>query len=209
MDNLKMNDVFGHTLSLVKVNSGLKDDLESSEIGLAHLKDGQSGLCAFLEELRRSANLDAMLDAEMALITNDINDALNREPREALEMQSVEKAGKQLANGLRCYEQLTHDVDAYKTNAGHYSKQAKDGYPLDSLRDFFNSQRARMREALKRPYTEAETNNLKARNANLTAMKEIYQELQKNKLPEPVRGIESIAHYQEEMQKYRAEKVSA
>lgn len=193
------SDIYEKITSLDDISDSLKDALESSDIGQTYSENVQE-LCDFLREIRQSGDFEAMLRAETALMAKDIEKALSREPRIALEMQRIDMAEGQLVKGQKCYDQLIKDIDTYRTYE-YYSKKASDGYPRDACREFLNSQCARMRDILKRPENKEQVAILEARHANLKEMEKFYRVLQKKLLPEPLRGVESIKHYQEEAAK--------
>lgn len=182
-------------------NHGLMELIENSEPGKNLLENSQ-GLRRTLEEIRQTGNIDEMIDAEIELLLDQINAAIGREPPWPVELQSIAKADEEMARGLRCYDQLSEDVEAYKADTAFHGKIAMDNYPHDSFRIFLEGQHARLQNALKMPYSEAERTVLEARDANIKAMTRLYKAMQKERLPEPVREIGELA-------RYRAEKEAA
>lgn len=190
-------NIYDKTTSQAKVCDGLQRNLEGLVLGQEHLKAVQK-LCSYLEKLRQTGDFEAMLQSEKALITQDTEKAVGREPRIAGEMQRMERAERQAVKALICHEQLTKETDAYKHSVEYFSGIANDGYPKDSCREFLGSQGTRVNDCLRQPYNDAEASIFKARSANIAAMKRLYPALQASLLEKQDRGVESIRSAQAE-----------
>lgn len=193
-------DIYEKATSWAKVCNGLQDELEASTLGREHSKAVQE-LCNYLGELRQTGDFEAMLNAEKALIAQDAEKAMRREPRVSGEMQRMERAERQAAKAVICHEQLTKNTDAYKNSAEYFSALDRHGYPKDSCREFLASQGARLNDCLRQPYNDTEAVIFKARNANMAAMKNLYPSLQAKLLKKQERGVESIRAAQAESKK--------
>lgn len=193
--------------SLFDVGYMIKQDIENSDMG-QELQTNRQEICKKFGEVRQTGDLDAMFALEMEAIMTDVDEALNRDTSSwNIELQSIAKAEEQIVKALKCHDLLANDKDTYKNNIMPYFKAARDGYPDDPCRDFLDSQRARMRSLLKKPYSEEEKAVFEARKANLETIDKFYKALQQKNLPEPIRGIDGIKHFQEELkQQYQAKK---
>lgn len=178
----------------VEERSELRNLLDSSELGRKFFESSQ-GLCQTLEKIRQTGDLDAMIEAEVILLADQVDAALSHSPLWPEELRSIALADEQMAKGLRCYDQFLKDIEAYKAETALHAERASDKYPHDSFRVFLDAQHARLQNALKMPYTEAEKTALTARDGNVKAMNRLYKALQKERLPEPVREIGALAKY--------------
>ncbi|MDR1044252.1 MAG: hypothetical protein LBP33_03925 [Candidatus Adiutrix sp.] len=183
-------------LDRIEIDVQLQDALGNSEI-VRQIIDNAAGICQNLADIRRNGNLENMVRAEAALLSQHVDLMRGRTPIWQEESNSLNKAQREMAEGWRCLDNLMHDIGKYNQAQEIYNVKARDGYPQDAFRTYCGGQHTRLSNSLKSPYSDEFRMILKARDDNVLAMQKKYIEHQREKLPEPAQTVGTeLAKYQ-------------
>ena len=147
------------------------------------LRIGRRFIENYLRDVRRSDDLDAILDTEGAILVNDLQRYVNsRAMRTSLEASLAEHA---VATGLLA---TVRDPKEYRrVDAAHrLPRNRTGGVPRDEARQFFRSHAARLLNLDKSRLDESEKRVLDKRRLNMRHAEKLYAALQERAL-----GIEA------------------
>jgi len=147
---------------------------------LEALVTGRDKQRAALREIRRSGDIDEILDAERAILAAELERAANTSDKvSSLTNSLIEiEAAKAMLPIVRDPEKYL-DIDSVILNL---PKNRKGALPNDQARQFFDSQQSRIRDLRKGRVDEDEERVLNVRHSNMTGARRLYMELQERAL---------------------------